>query len=106
MSAPATAFDRPQFDLLPGDTYRNYANVCNRLQWVDAQGRTYDYSVVVHTSLFTIMSEVLKVHVDDSVTMYIADVGRGFYVFGITWGEEDFCDLWSYTYRELPPMFK
>lgn len=106
MSAPPTAFDRAQFAIIPDDTPRNYANVCNQLQWVFSDGRTEDYPVVVNTSLFTIMSEVLQIDPADNVTMYIADVGLGFYVFGIAWGEEEFCDLWPYTWRELPPMFK
>ncbi|MEG1121222.1 MAG: hypothetical protein RSE62_03365 [Citrobacter sp.] len=106
MSAIATAFSGPQFPLLPDDRARYYANVDNRLQFVYPDGRVRNFPIVVHTSLFSMMREVLKVPVDSEVTMYLSDTGDRRFVFGIMWDEEDFTDLWYYTPATLPPMFK
>lgn len=106
MASPQTAFDAPQFPLIPDEAPRYYANVDNRLQMVFLDGRIFTRPVVVHTSLFTMMRDVFKVPVEDEVTLYVSEVTPERYAFGMMWGEEEFVDLWPYTKGTLPGMIK
>ena len=106
MSRPQTTFDQPQFSLIPDDTERQYANVSNRLEFMKRENGPVHYkTVVVPAHLFTIMKDIFKVPRDDDVELYLQRDGE-FFVFGMIWGENDAADLWLYTFKELPGMFK
>ncbi len=105
MAVPQTAFDSPQFDLLPDEIRRTYVNVDNELIWISSRGTNRKYLVVVPAKFFTIAREVLKVPVGDAVELYIVSEGD-YYVFGAAWGESGVTDLWYYTPKTLPGMFK
>ncbi len=105
MSRPATAFDSPQFTLIPDTESRMFANVSNDLTIEGGKSPEKLYPVVVPTSLFTMMRDIMHVEPDDTAFMYLVKDDDK-YVFGLAWGAEDFTDLWTYSKSALPEFLQ
>ncbi len=107
MARPSTTFDKPQFNLTRDSCARMYANVSNELAVLSEHKGTRHVAVVVPTMLFTFMREVFNVPVTDEVTLYLAPQDE-YFVFGIAWGtgDDNICDLWSYTGTNLPNFLR
>jgi hypothetical protein len=109
MSRPQTTFDSPQFNLLPDNQIRDYANVNNHLEFLRSEHSAPVYlPTVVPTALFILMKDVFKIPLDADVMLYMHRDGE-YYVFGIGWTlGEDFqiADLWLYGATGLPGMFR
>lgn len=98
---PATAFETPQFPLIPDTEARYYANVSNDLV---IQGEDYEKCenhVVIPASLFSIMKDILKVDPATDAFLYLAREGE-YFIFGLAWSATEYTDLWLYTERSLP----
>jgi hypothetical protein len=102
---PPTAFDAPQFALVPDSTRRLYANVDNLLELRAGETVLCALPVAVPTALFAIMREVLKVPREAEAFLYLEQCGDLF-IFGVAWGSADFTDLWVYSEASLPGMFR
>ncbi len=103
MSRPATAFDTPQFALVPDTEVRMYGNLSNDLV---IEGEDYinrENPVVIPTSLFLMMKDILKIDPAMPAFLYLARDGN-VYVLGIAWSDLAYCDLWTYTEKTLPPF--
>lgn len=104
----STAFDQPQLSFAPDPKgRRNYGNVDNEVQ-ITTLSETFGVIVAVPTGLFTIMKQVFKVEPHQAAKMYLHEYEPNKFVFGIDWGEDenDFADLWTYTWAALPGVFK
>lgn len=107
----STSFDQPQLSFAPDPKgERLYGNVSNMVQitLTHPVGETRGVAVAVPTGLFTIMKQVFKVEPHHRTEMYLHEYEPGKFVFGIEWGEDDndFADLWTYTWAALPGVFK
>jgi hypothetical protein len=101
MTRPATAFDSPQFGLVPDTEVRMYGNVSNDLVIEGEDYSERENPVVIPTSLFLMMKDIMKVDPTAPAFLYLAK-DADLYVLGVAWSDVDFCDLWTYTDKTLP----
>ncbi len=101
MTRPVTAFDSPQFALIPDTEVRMYGNVSNDLVIEDEDYAERENPVVIPASLFLMMKDILKVDPTAPAFLYLAKDGE-FFVLGLAWSDSEFCDLWVYSDKTLP----
>lgn len=101
-------FPRPEFKILPDlNGHRMYANVDNRLEVaLDEGNTTFGVALAVPTGLFTLMRDVMKVPIGETVKLSIDEVIVGEdaqkeYVFSLMWGDNLY-DLWKYSRGSVP----
>lgn len=97
-------FQSPQWRLLPDPVgVRRYANVDNRMEVKLTSDPAFRVAVAVPTGLFTLMKDVFKVPVGETVTLAIdQDDFKDRYVFSLMYGGDNLYDLWMYTGSTLP----
>ncbi len=106
MNRPSTAFDSPQFPLIPDPLgVRVYGNVSNDLVIEGEDYRERENPVVIPTLLFLMMKDILKIDPSAPAFLYLARDGELF-ILGLAWGAEDFCDLWTYNEQTLPEFLR
>lgn len=82
-----------------------YANVDNRLEVVLDEGETsFLVPLAVPTGLFTLMRDVMKIPIGETVKLSIDELREGdekSYVFSLMCGDSLY-DLWQYSRGSLP----